>query len=344
MAEETPQGTPAAGDPADDPADDPGQGAAQSPSGGSIPKRPGRKPRPDRARRRAVRAHAAQAGVAYSVAARQVKAARLRAGETLGNAGRTVYPAWIGHGERWTIVSREARGAEVKLADARRAGRLPGGRAEHLVERFPPGLDDAFYAGERRAELLALVYLVVADDSPGLVPAALDLAWTAELGEETAVDAVCADLDRAARRVLDGGVAERWRRIEAALVKAQHDREWRVRYEADLLVLAYRAFVTPGEDAAGEPFVVRAPWAGVRQVLDALLVIADDGHAPGTRVRTVGSSPRAEGTVVGARWGPGGPPTGYEVRIDGEAATRTCKPEEIVILPGQESDAPALVL
>ncbi|MET7400761.1 hypothetical protein ABZS66_45505 [Dactylosporangium sp. NPDC005572] len=408
-----------------------------------------RTPRRDRARRRAVRAHAALAGIAYSVAARQLEAAGLRDGEVLGSTGRTVYPRFAADGRPWTILAREARPADVKLADCRRAARMVTGRAEHLVDRFPPNHDGSFYAGERRAELLALLYLVVAHDSPGLIPAPLDLAWTAELGEETAVDAACADADRAARLILDDGAAQRWQRIAEALLAGQRGgawtEEWRVRYEADVLDLAYRGFVTPREDARGEPFVVRAPWEGVRQVLDALLVIADDGHAPGTRVRpitpaalatstnptahgnpTANASPAAhgrpathgnptadgnpaanstthgnptangnpaahgrpathgkpagasatttpapaagrsagrapdagsptvaraangatartpsEGTIVGVCWGAGGPPTGYEVRVDGETATRTLRPDEIVILPGQESDAPA---
>ncbi|GGM24654.1 hypothetical protein ACFFX1_09105 [Dactylosporangium sucinum] len=496
MAEDTPQGTPDPTDraPGDTPGDDeqPGPEAAPAPTADAPPpgarpplprqsdrapeqhpaqspaqspersphqegRNDGRKPRRDRARRRAVRAHAALAGLAYSVAARQLDAAGLRDGEVLGSTGRTVYPRFAADGRPWTIIAREARPADVKLADCRRAARMVTGRAEHLTERFPPNHDGSFYGGERRTELLALLYLVVAHDSPGLIPAPLDLAWAAELGEETAIDAVCADADRAARLVLDDGAAQRWQRIADALLAGQRGgawtEEWRVRYEADVLDLAYRSFVTPVEDARGEPFVVRAPWEGVRQILDALLVVADDGHAPGTRVRTLtppapadhsthpthqthpthptghghapgtrdqpitlptpdhpthptshgtpatpptrptpgpapsrtsdaggttagrtstggttpstgGTTPRrptstggttagrttgaggttagrSEGTIVGVCWSPGGPPTGYEVRVDGETATRTLRPDEIVILPGQESDAPA---
>src|SRR5258705_532202 len=185
------------------------------------------KSRLDRARRRAIRAHAAQAGVAYSVAARQLANAGIGPGESLASYGRTVYPVDVAG--RWTLIGRELRAPAERLGDARLAARLPGGRARHLAERFPPGGGRAgdFYAGDR-----------------------LSVTW--------------------------------------------------------------RSLMTPGEDAAGEPYVVRAPWHGVRQVLDALLVVAEDGHAPGTRIRLAqpneaAPDARREGTIVGVDWGPAGP-------------------------------------
>ncbi|WP_432825354.1 hypothetical protein [Dactylosporangium sp. CA-092794] len=290
-----------------------------------------------------MRAHAAQTGLAYSAAARQLAAAGLGPGETLGNAGRTVYPVALSHG-RWTVIARELRPADAKLAGTREAARLPSGRAHHLTERFPPGETNGtiFYGGEFRTELLALVYLAVAHESPGLVPPPLDLAWTAELGEETAVDMACADADRAARALLADGAAARWHRIDSALTAAQHDPDPATRYAADLLTLAYRRLSTPVADPAGEPHVPTAPWPGVRQTLDALLVIADDGHAPGTRIRLPGQAPRPEGTLLGAHWPPTGSPTAYDIALDNDPTVHTVQPSEIVILPAQESDAPAL--
>jgi hypothetical protein len=290
-----------------------------------------------------VRAHAAQAGVAYSVAARQIAAAGLAPGETLGNAGRTVYPAALSHG-RWSIAGREERTAADKLAATRAAARLPAGRARHLTDRFPPGeaAGIAFYTGDLCPELLAMVYLAVAHEAPGLVPPALDLDWTAELGEETAVDTACADLDRAARALLADRAAARWHRIDAALAAAQHHPEPATRYAADLLTLAHRRLCTPTENPAGEPQVPQAPWPGVRQTLDALLVVAEDGHAPGTRIRLPGKGPRREGTVLGAHWSSTGPPIAYDITLDDDPSPRTILPPEMVVLPAQESDAPAL--
>ncbi|GAA1512005.1 hypothetical protein GCM10009827_027810 [Dactylosporangium maewongense] len=360
--------------------------------------------RRDRKRRRAIRAHAAQTGVAYSVAARQLAGFGVGPGETLASLGRTVYP--VGLPGRWTVIARELRPAAVKLHDTRRAARLAGGRAVHLVERFPPGESHAgpCYAGDGLEDLLAMLYLVVVREAPGLVPAALDLAWTAELGEETAVDMECAEVDRAARLVLDDGIAGLWARVEDALRSGQANPSPAIRHDADRLSLVCRMFTMPVEGPDGEPYVLRAPWTGAAQILDALLVIADDGHAPGTRVRlthpaTPGpaagtttpappapgtttqarSQPRevtqvrqpagkadqgrpeareaaqdppaagaplpgppASGTIIGARWAAAGPPRGYEIRLDGDPATHTMRPEDLIVLPRQESTATAL--
>src|SRR5262245_7573022 len=112
-----------------------------------------KRPRSGRARKRLVRAHAEQSGVAYSVAARLVAAAGLRAGETLGDVGRTVYPLAISPG--WSLGARAARPAAARLADARLAALPPVCRARHLAERFPPA--GPFYRGDGRAELLAML-------------------------------------------------------------------------------------------------------------------------------------------------------------------------------------------
>lgn len=297
----------------------------------------------DRARRRAVRAHAAQTGVAYSVAARQLAAAGLSPGETLGNTGRTVYPAAFTQA-RGTIIAREVRPAPAKLTATRTAARLPTGRARHLTDRFPPGETAGllFYDGDLRAELLAMAYLAAAHEAPGLVPPPLDLAWTAELGEETAVDMACADLDRATRSLLSDRAAQRWHRIETALSAATHHPEPATRYAADLLTLVYRRLTTPTETTTGDPCVPATPWPGARQTLDALLVVADDGHAPGTRIRLPGKPPHRAGTILGAHWSSSGSPIAYDIALDDDPTPRTVLPPDLVILPSQESDAPAL--
>ncbi|GAA3452644.1 hypothetical protein GCM10018962_44770 [Dactylosporangium matsuzakiense] len=328
--------------PADAP---PRSGAAQPTKPSSTPPSPRTKAKSrtgrDRARRRAVRAHAAQTGVAYSIAARQLAAAALAPGETLANTGRTVYPTALSPG-RWTILSRELRTPADKLAATRIAARIPTGRARHLTDRFPPAeaAGHLFYSGDLRPELLAMVYLAVAHEYPGLIPSPLDLAWTAELGEETAVDTTCADLDKAARTLLCDHPAARWNRIDAALEAAQHHQDPATRYAADLLTLAHRRLCTPTETRTGDPQVAPAPWTGVRQTLDALLVVAEDGHAPGTRVREPGTTPHREGTILGADWPTVGPPTSYDIAYDNDPTTHTVAPSEIVVLRAQESDAP----
>ncbi|GIF51516.1 hypothetical protein DFJ67_7639 [Asanoa ferruginea] len=270
-----------------------------------------RRPRSGRARKRAIRAHAARSGLPYSIAARQV-AAGLGAGETPGSHGRTVYP--IALAGRGSLAGRIARPAAEQLDDARLAARLPLGRAAHLVLRFPPGAADhgPFYAGEGRADLLAMLYLVAAGDAPE------GRAWAAETGQETAIDTVCGELDRAARRLLDGDWTILWDRIDAAVT-------------ANPLPGLREAFRGFGDEAG-------APWTGVRQVLDALLVVADDGHAPGTRVRTPAQT--AEGSIVGAWWAADGPPIGYDVWFDGAPGPRRVRPGDVVVLAGQETGYP----
>ncbi|MEU4419890.1 hypothetical protein AB0F81_04640 [Actinoplanes sp. NPDC024001] len=234
-------------------------------------------PRRGRARKRAIRAHAARAGVAYSVAARQLEAVGLRSGETIASYGRTIYP-----GRRRVAEERARRSFEQRRDDTRRAALLPEGRARHLVERFP------LYPGEGRQELLSMLYVTVAAHAPELVPPVGELAWIAEMGEETAVDMECARLDREVRELLE-------------------------RAELD------------------EP-----PFRGVRQILDALLMVANDGHAPGTRVRVL-TSPYEDrtATIVAAVWGPPGPPTGYRIQMEGAAQVLTAEPGELVVLAGQ---------
>jgi hypothetical protein len=259
-----------------------------------------------------------------------------------------VYPVALG--ARGSLGLRTARPAAEQLADARLAARPPQGRAEHLVHRFPPGAPGhgpsyaggghgpscaagghgpsyaaghgptyangglgPFYAGPGRTDLLAMLYLVAA----GAAPSAGARAWAAETGQETAVDAVCGELDRAARRLLDGDWTILWDRIDAALT-ATPDPGLRD---------AFRGF---GDEAG-------APWTGVRQILDALLVVADDGHAPGTRVRTPA---QVGGSIIGAWWAADGPPIGYDVWFDGTAGPRRMRPDDVVVLAGQETGYP----
>ncbi|GIH19139.1 hypothetical protein [Rugosimonospora africana] len=289
--------------------------------------KPRRKPTPDRARKRAIRAQAARTGVSYLVAARQLGAG---AGERpSGNdpyagmpasRGRTVYPAGSDNHRRWLVECRGRRDFAQRVQDARLAADLPHGRARHLTDRFPPtrGEDGSgagsLYHGAGRCTAVASLYLVVAHERPDLVPSAGELAWAAELGEETAIDTACAGLDRAARRLLDGGPlptrtpGDLYPRIEAASAAL-----------ASSLIGADGTVRIPGRDA----------FTGARQILDAVLVVADDGHAPGTRVRMLGGPHTgATGTIVGAFWESSGPPSRYEVRPDGQ-------PSGVVMLPGE---------
>ena len=260
---------------------------------------------PDRARRRAIRALAAELGVAYSVAA------RLLAAQTPAPSGRRRpgFPIGADEHRAWMFAVREHRSFHSRVRDTRLAADLPLGRGAHLAVRFPPlratsGIGP-LYDGEGRQTTLAMLFAVLAYESPALLPSADELAWVAELGEEAAVDIACAALDRAARRLLDDDRWRLWTRVEAALAAGEAGTDRRVRDAA----------ITLGRELRS--ISLRGSLGGVRHILDALLGEAHDGLPPGTRVR-VGA---LAATVVGARWEPTGPPVGYEVRLDGDPVT-----------------------
>ncbi len=249
-----------------------------------------RTPAPARARRRAVRAHAARLGVPYSVAARLLRA-----------RPAAFAPATDDH-RAWLLAARARRRFAVRVTDTRRAADLPLGRAGHLTERFPPmRVPLPLYGGDDRAALLGVLYFVLAAGTADALPDPDELAWVAELGEEVAVDGACAVPDRAARLLLDGDRWQLWTRAEAALTRAATGTDWRLRDAARTLDREFRTMVP------------RRSVDGVRQTLDAVLAGTTDAHAPGTRVSVAG----ADGTVVGARWAASGPPTAYEVWIAG---------------------------
>jgi hypothetical protein len=264
----------------------------------------GRKHRPpvsDRARRRAIRAHAARLGVPYSLAARLLEAemARSDAGEREGDPDE--HRAWL-------FAMRERRSFDLRVRDTRLAADLPLGRAAHLAERFPalrrpPA--GPLYDGEARQAALAMLYAVLAYESPDILPTAEELAWVASLGEETAVDIVSARLDRAARLLLDEDRWHLYTRIEAALDASEAAQNRQVR---DAAIALGRQFRTT---------ILRRSLEGARHTLDALLAAAHDAHPPGTRVRILtGPHHGQTATVIGIQWPATGAPRAYQVRTD----------------------------
>jgi hypothetical protein len=241
---------------------------------------------PDRARRRAIRALAAQLGVAYSVAARLLEAQT-----------RTPAPHPVDEHRAWMFAAREQRTFHSRVSDTRLAVDLPLGRAAHLVRRFPPlraiGGIGPLYAGEGRETILSMLYAVLLHESPQLLPARDELAWAAELGEETAVDFTCSGLDRAARLLLDQERWRLWARVDAALTAGSNgtDRHFR------------DAAISLGRELRSTS--LRGSIDGARQTLDAVLVSTFGGDAPGTRTPA--------GIVTGAEWSADGPPVGWQV-------------------------------
>jgi hypothetical protein len=263
----------------------------------------------DRARRRAIRAHASRAGVPYSVAARHLDGSTPV--EISASVGRTVYPPGSDPHRRALVAARQRWSYDLRVRDTRLAARPPLGRAEHLVIRFPttrgePGTGvGLLYHGEARQALIAMLYAAAGHARPELVASAPELAWIAELGEEAAVDEACAGLDRAARTLLDQDRWRMWSRIDAALAGGEADPDREVHWTARTL---------RSELGSLSP---RTSVDGARHTLDAVLVAREGGHAPGTRVR-IRTRPHGghPATIVVARWAASGPPVGYGVLPD----------------------------
>jgi hypothetical protein len=285
----------------------------------------------DRARRRAIRASAASAGVSYLVAARHL-GARL---EASASVGRTVYPDSSDEHRSWLIALREQRPYRLRVHDTRGAILFPLGRAAHLVERFPPlrgepgsGVDRC-YDGEARPAVLAMLYATVIHECAGVLPSDDELAWLADLGEEVAVDLACTGVDRAARELLDEDRWTMWTRIDAALTADEHHED-RQRREA-ARVLAEELRFLP----------VRSSVDGARQTLDAVLIAGDGGHAPGTRVRIIVRPYRGRtATIVGARWDRTGPPVGYDVTPDCAPVTVCLRPGDLTLVEEDRTRVP----
>jgi hypothetical protein len=264
----------------------------------------GRKHRPsvsDRARRRAIRAHAARLGVPYAVAARLLAAQRAGAG----------LPEGPDEHRAWLFAMREQRSFDLRVRDTRLGVELPLGRAAHLVERFPTlrrSPAGPLYDGDDRQAALGLLYALLAHESPAILPRPGELAWVAELGEEAAVDILCAGLDRAARRLLDGDRWQLYTRVEAALKAGEAAPDRPVR---DAAITLGRPFRTT---------ILRRSWEGAAHTLDALLVAAYEGHPPGARVRVLAGPHHGRvATVVAVQWPPSGAPTAYQIRTDDAA-------------------------
>jgi hypothetical protein len=292
-----------------------------------------RQPAPDRARKRAIRAHAARTGVPYSVAARLLDGdAHTQGIEPNAGTGRTAYPVGTDEHRRWLIDSWQRRPFELRVRDARQAADLPLGRAEHLVLRFPatrgePGSGvGRLYHGESRAAAIGMLYAVVGHERPELAPSAAELAWSAELGEDGAVDVACAAVDRAARQLLGMDRWRLWPRVEAALDAAAARASRPLRDAARAIGAELRTLA------------LMSSVDGARHTLDAVLVSGEGGHAPGTRVHLRARPHRGRpATIVGAHWAAAGPPSAYDVVPDGGTPVVLASPRELT-LPGEVTE------
>ncbi|MGW0611997.1 hypothetical protein [Streptomyces sp. NPDC002788] len=103
--------------------------------------------------------------------------------------------------------------------DVRRAAELPGGRADQVMRRDEEAKESAssrwvrFHAWEAKW-LLALVYAMLTDQQPELLPDRTGLRAAVEADDLAAVDAVMEPLDRAAARLMTKVPAVWWGEVK----------------------------------------------------------------------------------------------------------------------------------
>ncbi|MET9676412.1 hypothetical protein ABZY68_25455 [Streptomyces sp. NPDC006482] len=211
--------------------------------------------------------------------------------------------------------------------EVRRAAELPGGRAEELAKRAERERGDgtssgrwaSFHAAEDRW-LLALVYAMLTDERPGLVPDRERLRVAVEANDLAAVDTAMEPLDRAAARLLTKVPAVWWGEVKPRLdtyadAVESDDRELTTRQELDArhvvgrLVERWRKAWVPVRNYNGYMESPGVMWLSAKRWLDARLLQEHGGH--GARVRLRDGRPAV---AYAAEWGEEGPPVAYRVR------------------------------
>lgn len=230
------------------------------------------------------------------------------------------------------------RGAHWKV---RCAAELPSGRAGQIAERAEgsdvraygryPVLDDAW--------LLALVYAMLTDRHPELLPSRARLRAAVEADDLAAIDTLMEPLDRAAARLMTRVPETWWGEVKPVLdayadevesgngqdLTALSWQEMEDREEVGLLVGRWRTAWTPVRNLNGYMDPPGVMWNAVKRWLDARLVDERGGHAPRSRVRLVDGRPAV---VYAVEWGEVGSPEAYRVRE---------------LVPGQNGNAGRLV-
>ncbi|MGW3200132.1 hypothetical protein ACWDBD_37310 [Streptomyces sp. NPDC001118] len=241
-------------------------------------------------------------------------------------------------------VCRVWRPTDVKSGarwEVRRAAELPGGRADQLAERIegPDARAYGRYPILNDAWLLALVYAMLTDRQPELLPDRSRLRAAVEADDLAAVDTLMEPLDRAAARLMTKVPETWWGEVKPVLdayadnVESTDGRDlmalsWQEiedRAAVDRLVGKWHTAWTPVRNYNGYWDPPGVMWIAAKGWLDARLVDQHGGQAPGSRVRL------ADGrlaVVYAVEWSEAGPPEAYRVRE---------------LVPGQHGNAGRLV-
>lgn len=209
---------------------------------------------------------------------------------------------------------KDAKGARFEV---RRAAELPTGRADGLARRNEtPGSIMMVPKW-----LLALVYAMLTDQAPALLPDRAALRAAVEADDLDAVDTLMEPLDRAAARLLTKVPSQWWDdvkpRVDAYAAAVETSRAPSNWYEieadhtlAQLIDQWHRAW-TPVQNSGGYWDPPGVLWLAPKDWMDKLLTARHGGHAPGARVRLADGR---QAVVYSAEWGEAGPPTAYRLR------------------------------
>ncbi|MFD5589342.1 hypothetical protein ACFWII_36835 [Streptomyces sp. NPDC127063] len=288
----------------------------------------------DKHAKRAARDLAARESISYTAARRRL--ADQRDGHkppAVAPIASTLCPEGCDGSGHPGTVCWSWRPADVKSGvrwEVRRSAELPGGRAEQLAERVERPLQKAqgaqwaaYHSWEERW-LLALIYAMLADQRPELLPDRVRLRAAVEADDLAAVDALMEPLDRTAARLATKVPAVWWGEVKPLLdayadTVESDDRDlltvsWQeveARHVVGRLVERWRKAWVPVQKSNGYWDPPGVMWLSVKEWLDVRLVDQHGGHAPGARVRFGDGRPAV---VYAVEWGEDGPPVAYRVR------------------------------
>ncbi|MFE2528752.1 hypothetical protein ACFXEL_31535 [Streptomyces sp. NPDC059382] len=224
----------------------------------------------------------------------------------------------------WAWRPQDVRGTVAWAI--RRSAELPGGRAEQLAERGERPKTQAerwshFHGWEARW-LLALVFAMLADQEPDVLPDRARLRAAVEAGDAAAIEEVMDPLDRAAARLMTKEADRWWREVKPRLDAYAADVAADIRYPntwhevehyaaRDRLVERWRTAWEPVRNDNGYMDAPGVMWVAPKGWLDMVLVDRHGGFEPHTRVRLVDGRPAV---VYAVEWGEAGPPLAYRVR------------------------------
>lgn len=211
--------------------------------------------------------------------------------------------------------------------DVCQAAGLPRSRVWSLGDRFAP--NNQHGPNLRAPWFFALLYAMLLDEQPELVPDPRALRAAVELGDMAAVDLLMASLDRAAVRLIGAVHVDQWRdvtqpRIEAFVKRTLSDDGPHARYlngdietwditvreqlhDAVTLAERWQQSFTPTRNWDGYMGREGIIWHEPQKALDSVLLMHTGGHLINSVIEVDDERLR----IRAAEWGAEGPPVAY---------------------------------